>query len=94
MTFYYDIETKNGTVNYEFEPTYDDIRKALIYILKSKGYGEILSIMEELVASRTEVEDYFEDELHEYFESDAKISYEDSIQTEEDYYYDYYHDKL
>lgn len=94
MTYTYEMETRFGTVDYEFEPTYEDVRLAIIDIISNKSSKEIYNILEEIANDGADLEEYFYDELKEYFEEQAQESYEDSEQKEKDYYYDYYHDKL
>lgn len=94
MTYEYEIETRNGTTEYEIEPTYSEVKSAIIQILSTKTTKEIYSIMEEIAYDKPDLEEYFYDELKEYFEDKAREKYKESEQKEKDLYYDYYQDKL
>nr|DAK86240.1 MAG TPA: hypothetical protein [Caudoviricetes sp.] len=94
MTYTYEMETRFGTVDYEFIPPYEDVKRAIIDIISEKSPKEIYNILEEIADDGADLEEYFYDELEEYFEEQAKEDYENGKQQEEDYYYDYYHDKL
>ena len=96
MVLVYDF----GSGDFEFEPTYTETRYALKHILKDYSREKMLEILddaeckdytkEELVETildrQEEVEDCFEDELWQYFESDASSEYEDNCEYQRDMY--------
>lgn len=94
MILQYEIETRNGTIEYELEPTYEETKKAIIDIISKKKPQEIYDIMVDIADDTTDLEEYFYEDLKEYFEETAHTQYENSKQELKDYYYDYYHDKL
>lgn len=94
MTLQYEIETRNGTTEHELELTYAETKKAIIDIISKKTPQEMYNILEDVADDTTDLEEYFYEDLKEYFKETAYQSYRDSIQTERDYYNDYYADKL
>lgn len=94
MTYYYEIETKNGVVNYELEPTYNEVKNAIIDIIATKSPKEIYNILDEIADDGANLEEYFYDEIKEYFEDTARTRYTDAEQMKADYYYDYHHNKI
>lgn len=94
MTYYYEIETREGTIDYELAPTWEDVKNAIISIISKKSPKEIYNIISEIAEEGADLEEYFYDELKEYFEEEAYERYKDSKQERLDYYYDYYNDKL
>ena len=94
MTYYYELETRDGSIDYELEPTWDEIKNAIISIISKKTPQEIYNILSEVAEGDEELEEYFYEELKEHFQESAYERYKDAKQTREDYIYDYYHDKL
>lgn len=90
MIYSYEI----NDIEIEFEPKYEEVKEAIIDILDSMTTKEIYSILEEVADAGADLEEYFYDELYEYFEEIAWERYEEGKQAESDLYYDYYHDKL
>lgn len=94
MTYYYTLETRNGDVDYEFTPDWKDVEYAIKEIIDNKSTDEIYEIMETIMGENMELEEFFYDELHDYFAEAALERHNDMIQREDDLRYDYYHDKL
>lgn len=95
MIYYYMFETEHsGDVDYEFEPTIDDLRIAIKDILMKQSPTELYCTITELAESEWDVEEYFREELQDYFEEMAHEQFERTVERQIDLEYDYYRNKL
>ena len=83
MTYYYEIETRNGTIEYEYMPNCDEVKNAIIKIISHKTPKEIYNILDEIADDGADLEEYFYDELKDYFEEYAYGEYKDIMASQE-----------
>lgn len=70
-----------GNGDYEFEPSYEETRDALKEILSNMSKEELIQAILD-----NECEDYFEEDLWNYFENVARGDYEENLDYQRDPY--------
>lgn len=90
MTYYYQFDNEE----YDYEPDWEDVKRNIKHILKTKSIDEIFNICQDLEDGDYSLEEYFYDELKEIFEDKAREEWENSKNIVEDEKFDYWHDKI
>lgn len=90
MVYYYEFDNEE----YDYEPDWEDVKKDIKYILKTKNIDEIFNICQDLEDGDYSVEEYFYNELEELFEDKAREEWENSKNTIEDEKFDYWNAKF
>lgn len=79
MSYFYDFEDDD---TFEFEPSSDELENGLKAIIESETSQQIVEQMCELVDTGCQdIEEYFEEELKEYFEPIAYKAWKESIEN-------------